>query len=72
MLRLAASGEASGRLGDMLSKAADYYEAQSKIDLATLTTLVEPVIILVLGAFVAFILVAMAMYLPLFDLISAL
>ena len=70
MLRLAASGEATGQLGQMLRRAADYYEAQSEHDFATLTSLIEPVIILVLGGFVAFILVAM--YLPLFDLIGAL
>ncbi len=70
MLRLTASGEATGQLGRMLSRAADYYEAQSEHDFATMTSLIEPVIILVLGGFVAFILVAM--YLPLFDLVGAL
>lgn len=70
MRRLAASGEKTGRLGQMLLRAADYYQTQTESSMAMLTSLVEPLIILVLGVFIAFILVAM--YLPLFDLIGAL
>jgi len=70
MLRLAASGEKTGRLGPMLYRAADYYQAQTESSMDILTSLIEPLIILILGVLVAFILVAM--YLPLFDLMGAL
>ena len=68
MLRLVSAGERTGNLGEMLTRAADYYEAEVATDTAMLTTLVEPIIIVVLGAFIAFVL--LAMYLPLFDLTS--
>jgi len=70
MLRLVASGEKTGQLGEMLSRAADYYERETDSEITTLTTLVEPVIIIVMGIVVAFILIAM--YLPLFDLVGTL
>ena len=41
---------------------------ETEAESATLTTLIEPVVIIVLGALIAFILVAM--YLPLFDLVE--
>ena len=68
MLRLTASGEKTGRLGEMLERAADYYDRETEVEISTLTALIEPIIILILGAFVAFILIAM--YLPLFDLVG--
>jgi type IV pilus assembly protein PilC len=70
VLRLAASGEKTGRLGQMLCFAADYYEKETESEITTLTALVEPVVIIVLGVFIALVLVAM--YLPLFDLVGAL
>jgi type IV pilus assembly protein PilC len=68
VLRLSASGEKTGQLGEMLSRAADYYENETDSEITTLTTLIEPLIIIILGVFVAFILVAM--YLPLFELVG--
>ena len=69
LLRLTASGEKTGRLGEMLTRAAEYYESETDTQVTTLTSLIEPAIIIFLGFFVAFILVAM--YLPLFDLVGA-
>ncbi len=68
VLRLSASGEKTGQLGEMLTRAADYYESEADAEIATLTTLIEPLLIVLLGVFVAFILIAM--YLPLFDLVG--
>jgi len=68
MLRLTASGEKTGRLGEMLTRTADFYEKETDNQITTVTSLVEPIIILILGIFIAFIL--MAMYLPLFDLVQ--
>ena len=69
LLRLTSSGESTAQLGEMLLRAADYYESESNNAIATLTTLAEPLIIIVLGAAIAFLL--LAMYMPLFDLVSA-
>ena len=70
MLRLTVSGEKTGRLGEMLVRTADYYEKETETQLTTLTSLIEPLIIVILGVVIAFVLVAM--YLPLFDLVGAL
>lgn len=70
VLRLSGSGEKTGELGQMMTHAADFYEKETNTDVGTLTSLIEPAIIILLGIFIAFILVAL--YLPLFDLVSAL
>jgi len=67
VLRLTASGEKTGQLGEMLTRAADYYDSETDAEITTITSLIEPIIIIMLGIFVAFILIAM--YLPLFDLV---
>lgn len=68
LLRMVASGEKTGQLGDMLTNAADFFEQETDAEITTLTTLIEPVVIIILGTFIAFILVAM--YLPLFELVG--
>ena len=61
-------GEETGNLEDMLAKTANYFEEE--VDEATekLTTMLEPLIIVVLAVVVAFIVIAIA--LPMFDLSS--
>jgi type IV pilus assembly protein PilC len=61
-------GEATGALDTMLSKIADFYEEEVDTAVAGLLTLLEPVMIAVLGVIVGGIVIAM--YLPIFDLIS--
>ena len=63
-------GEATGALDTMLAKIADFYEDEVDTAVAGLLTLLEPIMIALLGAIVAGILIAM--YLPIFDLISKL
>jgi len=63
-------GEQTGALDAMLSKIADFYEEEVDQAVANLLTLMEPVMILFLGTTVGGIVIAM--YLPLFDLISKL
>ena len=70
VLRLSASGEKTGQLGQMLTRAADYYDNETDSKITTLTSLIEPLIIIILGVLVAFILIAM--YLPLFELVGTL
>jgi type IV pilus assembly protein PilC len=63
-------GEQTGALDAMLGKIADFYEEEVDQAVANLLTLMEPIMILFLGISVGGIIVAM--YLPLFDLISKL
>ena len=63
-------GEQTGALDNMLGKIADFYEEEVDQAVANLLTLMEPVMILFLGVTVGGIVIAM--YLPLFDLISKL
>ncbi len=63
-------GEATGALDAMLGKIADFYEEEVDTAVAGLLTLLEPVMIAVLGVIVGGIVISM--YLPIFDLISKL
>jgi type IV pilus assembly protein PilC len=63
-------GEATGALDTMLSKIADFYEEEVDVAVAGLLTLLEPVMIALLGGVVGGIVIAM--YMPIFDLISKL
>jgi type IV pilus assembly protein PilC len=63
-------GEATGALDTMLAKIADFYEEEVDAAVAGLLTLLEPIMIAMLGIVVGGIVIAM--YLPIFDLISKL
>jgi type IV pilus assembly protein PilC len=63
-------GEATGALDTMLGKIADFYEEEVDTAVAGLLTLLEPIMIALLGVVVGGIVIAM--YLPIFDLISKL
>ena len=62
-------GEESGSLDDILYKTADFYDDEVEISLQRMTTLLEPVLLIVMSLVIGFIVVAMAM--PMFDLINA-
>ncbi|MEA2399830.1 MAG: type pilus assembly protein PilC, partial [Thermoleophilaceae bacterium] len=57
-------GEETGALETMMSKIADFYEDQVAASVKALTSILEPVMIIVVGGIVGFIVVAM--YLPMF------
>jgi len=57
-------GESTGNLDQMLIKVADVFEEEVEELVANLTKLVEPIILVVLGGIIGFVLVAM--YLPIF------
>ena len=65
-LRMVNVGETSGSLTEMLGDIADYYEAAVEARLNRLTTMIEPVLMMVMGLLIAFIIVAM--YVPIFQL----
>ncbi|MDO5289891.1 MAG: type II secretion system F family protein [Pseudomonadota bacterium] len=66
VLQMTAIGEESGALDHMLGKAADFYEAEVDEMVAGLSSLMEPIIIVILGTVIGGIVVAM--YLPIFKL----
>ena len=66
MVQMTSIGEESGALDDMLNKIAEFYEEEVDAAVASLSSLMEPVIMVVLGVIIGTILVAM--YLPLFNL----
>jgi type IV pilus assembly protein PilC len=59
-------GEDSGQLETMLTKVADFYEAEVDAKVKALTSLIEPIMIVVVGSVVGFIVISM--YLPIFKL----
>jgi type IV pilus assembly protein PilC len=61
-------GEQTGGLDEMLSKIADFYDEEVDVAVGTLLSLMEPIMIVVLGVVVGGMVVAM--YLPIFDMIN--
>ena len=59
-------GEESGRLDTVLDKMADYYGAEVDTMTSNLATMIEPIMLIIMGTMVGFI--AIAVYLPLFSL----
>ena len=66
VIQMCAIGEESGSIDHMLGKAADFYEAEVDEAVAGLSSLMEPIIIVILGTVIGGIVVAM--YLPIFKL----
>ncbi len=62
-------GEKSGSLREMLDEVAAFYDAESEVKLEQLTTLMEPLILVIMALVVVSIL--LAIYLPIIDTISA-
>lgn len=65
-IQMAGIGEESGNLDGMLEKVADFYEAEVDNKVDNLTTLLEPMIMSVLGVLIGGLIIAM--YLPIFQL----
>ena len=63
---MVAVGEETGQLESMLSKVADFYEAEVDANVKALTALIEPVMIIFVGGVVGFIVISM--YLPMFSI----
>jgi type IV pilus assembly protein PilC len=58
-------GESSGSLSPMLNSVAEFYEEEVNIRLSALVSVIEPVLLIFMGLFVAFILISL--YLPIFS-----
>jgi type IV pilus assembly protein PilC len=66
--QMVAVGEETGNLDGMLSKISDFYDTEVEYMLASLTSLLEPILILVMGFIVGFIVVSV--FLPLYQIIG--
>ncbi len=69
VIQMVAIGEESGSLEDMLSKVADFYEEEVDNMVDALSSLLEPIIMVVLGTLIGGLIVAM--YLPIFHMAEA-
>ncbi len=61
-------GEATGAMDQMLSKIADFYDDEVDVAVGALTSMIEPLMMVVLGGIVGFFMIAM--YLPIFSMAS--
>ncbi len=69
VISMIAVGEQTGGLDEMLAKIADFYDEEVDVAVSALLSLMEPVMIVVLGVIVGGMVVAM--YLPIFDMMNA-
>jgi type IV pilus assembly protein PilC len=66
VVQMIAVGEQSGTLDNMLNKIADFYEDEVETAVKALTSLIEPLLMVVLGGIIAVLVIAM--YLPIFSM----
>ncbi len=66
MVRMVAAGESTGKIDNMLEKMADFWDEEIEATLNALTSLMEPILIVLLGAVIGGIVIAM--FLPIFKL----
>jgi type IV pilus assembly protein PilC len=66
VIKMVRAGEESGSLWRVLERTADYYEEKVDARIATITGLLEPLLIIMVGAIV--LVVVIALYLPIFSL----
>jgi len=66
VVKMIAIAEETGRMEEMLNKSADYLDVEVDRAVDTLTTMIEPIMIIVLGGILLG--VALALYIPLFDM----
>ncbi len=65
-LRMVSVGETTGALTEMLGDVADFYESEVEKRLVKLTTMIEPVLMMVMGLMIG--LIVVAMYIPIFQM----
>ncbi len=66
MKHMVKAGESTGNVDGMMSKVADFFDAEVDATVGALTSLIEPLLICFLGVFVGSIVIAM--FLPIFNL----
>ena len=68
VVQMIRSGEDSGTLSEVLRDVSDYYARELKTIIKTVTSMIEPIMIVIMGVFVGFI--AMSIILPIFKMSS--
>lgn len=68
VVQMVTAGEESGKLGEVLDEISSYYQRQLKEKIKAVTSMIEPIMIIVMGSIVGFI--AMAIILPIFKMSS--
>jgi type IV pilus assembly protein PilC len=68
VVQMIAVGEETGALDEMLEKIADFYDAEVEATVEALTSLIEPLLIVVMGVTVGGMVIAL--YMPMFSIIS--
>ncbi len=68
VIQMIGVGEKTGGLDEMLSKIADFYDEEVDAAVSALTSIIEPIVIVIMGVVIGGLLVAM--YLPMFDIIG--
>ena len=68
VVQMIAVGEETGKVDDMLLKVADFYEGEVDATVKALTSVIEPILIVVLGVLVGF--VAVSVISPIYDLVG--
>jgi type IV pilus assembly protein PilC len=66
VVSMVAVGEATGALDEMLEKVSEFYEEEVDLAVQTMLSMIEPILIVGIGGFVGFIVIAM--YLPVFEM----
>jgi type IV pilus assembly protein PilC len=69
VIQMVGVGERSGNLPDMLTKISDYYDTEVDTAITTLTSVLEPALIVIMGIFIAGVLISM--YLPMFEMVGS-
>ena len=68
VVQMIAVGEETGALDEMLDKIADFYDQEVAATVDALTSLIEPLLIVVMGAIVGGMIISL--YLPMFNIIK--
>ena len=68
VVQMLAVGEETGAVDTMLEKVAQFYDSEVKASVDALTSIIEPVLIAIIGACVG--MAVIALYLPMFNLIN--
>jgi len=66
VIQMIAVGERTGGLSDMLTRVSDFYDTEVEAAVESLTSMLEPLVIVVLGGVIGAVLIAM--YLPMFEM----
>jgi type IV pilus assembly protein PilC len=69
VIQMIAVGEKSGNLPEMLAKISDYYDTEVDSAITTLTTILEPALIIIMGIVISGVLISM--YLPMFEMVGS-